>query len=146
MQEISRLLLTKVALKAKDLSVQKWQDIIDNDGKHPTRLSPDLAVLNDVFNDSCPYCVLFHRCSCCPLFMKGLSCSLEGHPWTTWRKDKTTANAQAVLDAINKVHVKQMVVRFKINLEYNKPLDVVPLNEVSYKQITRFIEAFKIKE
>jgi len=100
--------LTKA--KAKELSIEKWELIIANDGKS-LRYYPEYI---DSLMNNCGYCEKYlnlpstgiKACGKCPLIPKkvtypgSLGCLQPGHPYNKWTHDNTVENAQAVLDLI----------------------------------------------
>jgi len=81
--------------KAFELSIKKWELIVENDGKNLDVWPKDL----DSIMSHCGLCQ-FYGCKDCPLNLDGLCCVNWPHPWSIWRNDQTKENAQAVLELI----------------------------------------------
>ena len=95
--------------KAKELSIKKWEYIVGNNGSE-VRLLDTLPEL-DGLNDDCGYCEKYktpgkmYLCTKCPINFGlhdtyGCSCLIKPHPFLTWNRLKSKANAQRVLDLI----------------------------------------------
>jgi len=84
--------------QAKELSVKKWEYIVNNDGRDYGLLKkyPEL----DNLQSSCGYCEKY-LCDDCPInngFLSG--CVSKNHPYYKWTKNYTKANAQRMLNLI----------------------------------------------
>ncbi len=112
--------------KAKELSIKKWEFIIEKGGDADIEDIPEVKH----FKYKCPYCELFVKkdeygyeyCDGCPLdlpkeeytytkddsdwmsptekevYFKG--CCQDNHPWSIWNDDPTVENAEAILKLI----------------------------------------------
>ena len=94
--------------EAKQECIKKWTYIVNNDGSVNGLLHMYPEVANYI--GYCAYCELYWKenCSNCPIRgdvpidYKHMCCFILNHPYYRWLKDKTKANAQAVLDLILK--------------------------------------------
>lgn len=92
--------------QAKELSIKKWEYIVNNNGI-PAGLLDKYPELNELIC-YCGYCEKYelenHECGNCPLFIKvdGINhnCYADIHPWHKWYNNPTKTNAQKVLDLI----------------------------------------------
>lgn len=102
--------------KAFELSIEKWEMIVKNNGDHPDKYPKEITCLIN----KCGLCEYNEprgpdMCNGCPINcgtigVYGVSCNADEHLYTIWSDDRTKANAQAVLDLINEkyaVHLKR---------------------------------------
>jgi hypothetical protein len=87
--------------EALELSVKKWQMIVDNDGIYSLEIQRKFAK----FQNSCPLCHLYFgygACEGCPINLDKTDCACQtkGHPFKTWLDDRNKATAQSVLNLI----------------------------------------------
>ncbi len=93
--------------KAKELSIKKWEFIVKHNGSEfKFILVKEIPELKDL-EAKCGYCEKYFdnkHCNYCPIKPKGfkgsIGCLDNQHPYDKWDKDRTTKNAQAVLDLI----------------------------------------------
>ena len=89
--------------KAFELSIKKWEWIVENNGKLNglTQAIPEIVSLaahcglceyNDLHEDG--------FCGNCPIKVNGKSCGSSAHPWSIWYDSRTKENAEKVLDLI----------------------------------------------
>lgn len=107
--------------EAKELTVLKWQFIVDNDCKTddiadllwqydiPEKLEE--YKLNSEKGDNCAMCEKYRdfelrcqgkECIKCPLSIgfDGIACHRQGHPYLNWFENPSLETAQAVLDLV----------------------------------------------
>jgi hypothetical protein len=87
--------------EALELSVKKWQMIVDNNGIYSLDIQRKFAE----FTNSCPLCHLYFKhgdCTRCPINLSGkrYACENGEHPFNDWAGTHSKANAQKVLNLI----------------------------------------------
>jgi hypothetical protein len=92
--------------KAIELSIKKWEFIVDNDGSSALLIF-DIPELQD-FSAHCGLCEFNDRsgdgfCVECPIGGENMSCGYREHAWYKWEECRTKENAQKVLDLIKSI-------------------------------------------
>lgn len=90
--------------KAIELSIKKWEWIVENDGSEDFLLD-EIPELNDL-SANCGLCEKYWKndafCRKCPI-NKDHDCYDKKHLFHIWLYDKTKKNAQKVLDLIKAI-------------------------------------------
>jgi len=92
--------------KAFELSIEKWERIIQDNGQNTFK---DMPQLNSLLNE-CGMCEYYRQdCSECVIncgFDDG--CNNTNHVYLIWSNHSTITNAQAVLDLINEKYAAHL--------------------------------------
>lgn len=91
----------------KELSLQKWEYIVGNDGSDHGLLYavPDLKHMRN----ECSYCEVFrdNECEGCPVNVgrdsKFSGCGQKFHPFMIWHNDRNRQNAELMFNLIKKI-------------------------------------------
>ena len=90
--------------QAFELSIKKWECIVENDGDERIVLKKYPRFKD--YKGDCPLCELYsdNACKECPIKPKRITsrfgCSNKTHPWSIWFDNSNSKNAQKVLDLI----------------------------------------------
>ena len=106
--------------EAVELSIKKWEWIVENDGILVSILLYEKIPKLSVLISGCGLCEKYiktddnHHYSCykCPIISndynpkeENLGCRTKGHVWNKWTHKQTKKNAQKVLDLIKSIKV-----------------------------------------
>ncbi len=110
-------------VKAKGLSIVKWQWIIDHDGRTERsgmlKTHPELIPLKN----ECGFCDLFFNNDCigCPVKVNGIACTSDyswndkdelintDHPFRRWQLQPNRYNAEKVLELVKSINPMMIV-------------------------------------
>lgn len=144
--KFTKALLTKVAVKANELAVLKWEGIVAKGKFCPT--PPDLLTLSEVLYSTCSYCALFKYCTNCPMLNNNSSCNSAAHPWQQWNWEPSKENAEKVLLRVKQVTTDNVVLSLKAKLKKSASVNKYPNNidKLTREALSTFIKAFHIEE
>jgi len=87
-----------------DLSIRKWEDIVDGVGKDEGGGNCALCQKYDCYdNDYEKYDVIEMDVSPCPLWKYGVGCENNSSPWMNYHRCKVKRNAVLMLEALERV-------------------------------------------
>lgn len=89
--------------KALELSIFKWEIIIQNNGQYNEKVFAHPKLKKFPFG--CALCgkYLNNSCEGCPFVIEGNNCGDLDHPYDNWLNDPTKENAQIILDELKKL-------------------------------------------
>ena len=102
--------------KAFELSIEKWEWIVKNNGYEDTStLIDDIPSLKGL-HAQCGLCQKYHEaivgqrdgCKNCPLLINVGYCMTNLHPYYEWRMNSNKGNAKAVLSLINEKYAAHL--------------------------------------